>query len=111
MHNTIIADTSCFIILDKIGELDLLKEIYGQITTTTIIAQEFGEKLPDWVKIVEVKDKASQRLLELQLDKGESSAITLAMGINDSILILDDDKARKVANKLDLKYTGTLGVI
>ncbi len=111
MPSTIISDTSCFIVLTKIGKLDLLKQLYGQITTTTVIAEEFGEKLPEWVEILEVKDKSSQKLLELQIDKGESSAIVLAMNINDSTLILDDDKARKVAYKLDLKFTGTLGVI
>jgi predicted nucleic acid-binding protein len=46
MHKTIISDTSCFIILSKIEELDLLQKLYGQIVTTLDIAEEFGEKLP-----------------------------------------------------------------
>lgn len=50
-------------------------------------------------------------LLELQIDKGESSAIALALEIPESTLILDDFKARKIADKLGLTYTGTLGVI
>lgn len=37
MHKTIISDTSCFIILTKIGELEILRKVYGQITTTTEI--------------------------------------------------------------------------
>jgi len=49
--------------------------------------------------------------LELQLDKGEASAIALALEIQDSTLILDDFKARKVAEKLGLKITGTLGLM
>lgn len=111
MPKTIISDTSCFIILSKIGELDLLRNVYGQITTTVDIATEFGETLPEWVEIVEVKDKPKQLLLELQLDKGESSAIALALEIAESTIILDDIKARKVADKLGLIYTGTIGVI
>jgi len=71
MHRTIISDTSCFIILTKIGELDLLHKVYGQITTTIDIASEYGEKLPDWVEIKDVKDKFRQHLLEMQIDKGE----------------------------------------
>ena len=31
MPKTIISDTSCFIILTNIGELDLLRKVYGQI--------------------------------------------------------------------------------
>ena len=57
MPKTIIADTSCFIILTNIGEIDLLHKIYGEITTTIDIAIEFGETLPEWVEIVSVKDK------------------------------------------------------
>lgn len=63
------------------------------------------------VEVVEVKDKPKQLLLELQIDKGESSAIALALEIPESTLILDDFKARKIADKLGLTYTGTLGVI
>ncbi len=111
MPKFIISDTSCFIILSKIEALDLLQMVYGQILTTSDIAEEFGEELPDWVIVKEVSDKSKQKILELQIDKGESSAIALALEIPDSILILDDFKARKIAQQLGLKITGTIGVI
>jgi len=111
MHKTIISDTSCFIVLSKIGELDLLNKVYGQIVTTTEIADEFGDHLPDWVLVVPVIDKYRQKLLELQIDKGESSAIALALETPDSTIIIDDIKARKIADQLGLAYTGTIGVI
>lgn len=111
MHKIIISDTSCFIILTNIGELLLLQKLYSKITTTIEIATEFGEPLPDWVEILSVKSKDTQRLLEMQIDKGESSAIALALEISDSLLILDDIKARKVATQLGLSITGTLGII
>ena len=63
----------------------------------------------DW--ILTVKDISKQKILELQIDKGESSAIALALENQNSKIILDDDKARKVANKLGLDFTGTIGVI
>ena len=111
MHKTIISDTSCFIILTKIGELELLHKIYGQIITTPEIAAEYGEKLPEWVEITAVTDKYRQQILEMQIDKGESSAIALALEIPDSTIILDDYKARKIAEQLGITYTGTIGVI
>ena len=111
MPRTIISDTSCFIILANIGELDLLRRVYGQVTTTVDIANEYGEKLPEWVEIKDVKDRYRQQLLEMQIDKGESSAITLALETSDSTLILDDYKARRIAEQLGLSYTGTVGVI
>jgi len=111
MHKTIISDTSCFIILTNIGELELLHKLYVEILTTVDIATEYGETLPQWVNIVIVKDKYRQQLLEMQIDKGESSAIALALETPDSTIILDDYKARKIASQLGLIFTGTIGVI
>lgn len=37
--------------------------------------------------------------------------MALAKEIENPLLLLDDLKARKLARKLDLKFTGTLGVI
>lgn len=111
MPKTIISDTSCFIVLTNIGELELLHKLYGRIITTLDIATEYGEPLPEWIDMVNVSDKSKQRLLELQIDKGESSAIALALETPDSTIILDDNKARKIAYQLGLTYTGTIGII
>lgn len=42
MPKTIISDTSCLIILNKIGELELLHRLYGHIATTLDIATEYN---------------------------------------------------------------------
>jgi predicted nucleic acid-binding protein len=52
-----------------------------------------------------------QAQLELLVDTGEASAMVLAMETPESMLILDDDKARKLARRLGITFTGTLGVI
>ena len=111
MPSVVISDTSCFIILSKIDELDLLHKVYENIFTTPEISEEYGEALPEWIKIISVKDKYRQQLLEMQLGKGESSAIALSLEIPDSIIILDDYKARKTAEALNLKFIGTIGLI
>lgn len=111
MPKIIISDTSCLIILTNIGELELLHQVYGQIITTPEIAAEYGETLPDWVEIAGVADSYRQRLLELQIDKGESSAIALALETPDSTVTLDDYRARRVAKQLGFTCTGTIGVI
>ena len=111
LSKPIISDTSCFILLSNIGELNLLRLLYKQIITTTEIAQEFGENLPDWVEVVSVSDKTKQELLEMQVDKGEASAIALALESENPFLIIDDNKARKLAHNLKINHTGTIGVI
>jgi predicted nucleic acid-binding protein len=72
---------------------------------------EYGEQLPDWIEVQKVKDQYRQQLLEMQIDKGEASAIALALETEDNIVILDDWKARRLAERLGLFVTGTLGVI
>lgn len=111
MHRTIIADTSCFIVLTNIGELHLLQKVYGQIAPTFVIAAEYGEALPAWVTIEMVQDKYRQKILEMQVDKGEASALALALETPGSTVIIDDHRARKTTGKLGINYTGTVGVI
>jgi len=111
MPKTIISDTSCFIVLSKIGQMELLQRLFGNIITTPEIAEEFGEILPNWVDIVSVKDKHKQQLFDIQVDKGEASAMALALEIENSLLIIDDYKARKLAKNLNINYTGTIGII
>ncbi|MEM1405880.1 MAG: DUF3368 domain-containing protein [Bacteroidota bacterium] len=111
MPEVIIADTSCLIILDKIGRSDLLKSLYGKISITKEIEKEFGLHLPDWIVIQNHDNNSSQLILEQTLDKGEASAIALALKYPNSLVILDDLKARKIASSLNLRITGTLGIM
>ena len=111
MPKIVISDTSCLILFHKIGEFDLLKKVYVDISTTPEVAEEFVELLPKWIKIESVKDKKYQSFLETQVDLGEASAIALAKEMDEPLLLLDDLKARKLAKKLNLNFTGSLGVI
>ena len=111
MHKVVIADTSCFILLIKINETDLLRKIYTQVYTTPEVASEFVQLLPDWVIIQKVRDTARFNVLERELDRGEASAIALSYEIEDAVLVLDDMGARKVARRLNLSFTGTFGII
>ena len=44
----IISNTSCLIVLDNIGMLDVLKELYGKVFITEEVSKEFGKTVPDW---------------------------------------------------------------
>lgn len=110
-YKIVIADTSSFILLDKIDELELLQLLFEEVITTEEIVDEYGKELPKWIKVESVKDKKFQTALELEVDKGEASAIALSTEKERSLLILDDLQARKLAEKLGLDYTGTLGTI
>lgn len=111
MHKAIISDTSCLILLDKIGELEILNKLFGTIITTTEVASEFGQPLPSWVEIKQPSDNNYQSIIEASVDKGEASAIALAIELDNCLLIIDDLKGRKFANQLGLTIIGTIGVI
>ena len=49
-----------------------------------------------------VTNKEYQSLLQLEVDNGEASAIALSVETRNSLLILDDNKARKLAAQFTL---------
>ncbi|MEZ4776340.1 MAG: DUF3368 domain-containing protein [Bacteroidia bacterium] len=106
----IIADTSCLVLYDKINQLEILRKTFPELIVTQEVAEEFGD-LPDWLTIMDVKDK--EKYLELigNLGKGEASSIALALEFEDSLLIIDEKKGRKVAEGLRIEIIGSLGVL
>ena len=106
----IISDTSS-LALTNIGELELLEKVYEEVVITPDIAEEYGLETPDWIRIEQIKDIQKFKLLNLELDKGESSGITLALENEPSLLIIDEKKGRVIAKKLGIRITGILGVM
>lgn len=111
MPEIVISDTSCLILLQKIGQLQLLSKLYPQVFVTSVIAKEFGSELPKEILVRDPNDAILFKTLSQFVDVGEASAFTLAFEIENSVLILDDRKARRFANTLGLNFTGTLGVL
>jgi len=107
----IISNTSCLIVLDNIGMLDVLKELYGTVFITEEVSKEFSKTVPDWIEVRKVSDNKYLKLMKNFVDLGEASTIALAVETDDIVIILDDLKARKLAQKLNLKITGTIGVL
>jgi predicted nucleic acid-binding protein len=104
----VIADTSCLILLSKVEALDILPKLYKKIYTTQTVADEFGDTLPIWIII---RNPLTIPPFGIKIDKGEASAIALAIETPDATLIIDELKGRKVAALLKLNYTGTIGVL
>lgn len=109
--SVIVSDTSCLIFLNKIEKLPLLKEMFGEVFITDIVFEEYGEALPDYIKIKRVNDKSKFKFIEENLGKGELSAIALSLENSGSILILDDRKARGFAKRLGITVIGVLGLL
>jgi predicted nucleic acid-binding protein len=109
-NKVVITDTTCFIILDKIGVLYLLGQVFSTVITTPEIALEFGLPLPGWVTVITASPHLREEF-ETRVDPGEASAIALAIEIHPDYVILDDLDARKFAEQLRLSVKGTGGVL
>ncbi len=111
MPEKIIADTSALIALEKIESLEILCKIYPEIILPKAVINEFGAPSINCYVVKEVKNPLIKLLIsELNLGKGEAEVIALA---NETGMktIIDDLKARQVAEKLGLMVTGTIGIL
>jgi predicted nucleic acid-binding protein len=107
----IISDSSPLIALADIDRLEILKQLYGRVYITDIVRSEIKADLPEWIEITKEYDPILYNTLQLQLDKGEASAIALALKNPDSTLIIDESRGRRVAKSMKVRITGLLGII
>jgi predicted nucleic acid-binding protein len=111
MPEKAIVDTSTLIALDKIGLSEILCKIYTEIILPEAVISEFGTPTIDCYSTKNVKSQlVSLFVSELNLGRGEAEVLALARETGIRI-IMDDEKARKVAKTLGLNITGTIGVL
>ncbi|MCC6281629.1 MAG: DUF3368 domain-containing protein [Saprospiraceae bacterium] len=111
MEKIIISDTTCLILLSKLGVLDLLRSLFSTVTITPEVGREFGEELPDWILVESVTNQQQLSVLRLIVDEGEASAIALGLEKPNSLLIMDERKGRKLAQDLGIQTIGTLAIL
>lgn len=117
----VISDTSPLQYLHQLGLLHLLPTLSGNIVVPSSVAgellvgRELGINLPDLASLawVEVRQPNSRPALPLinDLGPGETETLMLALEVPESIVLLDDGLARRVAEILEIRFTGTLGLL
>jgi predicted nucleic acid-binding protein len=111
MHRVVIADTSCLILYSKIGLMYILHALYAEVMVTPEVADEFGETLPEWINIQDANSESISLFETYNLGAGEVTSLALAYELKNSTLVLDDDKAKKIARLFHFDVTGSLGII
>lgn len=97
MHENIISNTSPIFYLHRIGYLELLKKLYGEITVPKAVVEELeegkkqGEDIPEinkcgWINIKDI-NIPSQISLVPDLGKGESEVLALGLAEKQHLLI------------------------
>lgn len=105
----VVADASPLIALQRIGQLELLERLFGEVLVPPLVAEEFGP-LPGWITKRTLGSPIPAKLPR-RLDPGEREAIALALELKAERVILDDLPARKAAGVLGLPVIGVLGIL
>lgn len=120
----VVSDTTPILSLLKIGHLNLLQFLYGQVLLPEAVYNElvsnpiFADEAKQistckFLSVERVKNKSSVELLRKisGLDVGESEAMILYEEQNAELLLMDEHKGRAVAKKMDIEYIGTAGIL
>ena len=103
-------NSTCLIGLERIERLDILPQVFDTVFAPPAVAKEVQASL-NWLRVQTIANSSVVMVLRTQMDEGEAEAIALAIELSDVLLILDDKKARRVAQKMGMKVIGTVGML
>jgi predicted nucleic acid-binding protein len=119
-----VSNTSPISNLAIIGQLNLLREQFGEVwiphavdaecdriahaPTREIILRAVASK---WLVVHPIASDHLADLLLSDLDRGEAEAIALACEARADLLLMDERDGRRIARELGLRVRGVLGVL
>ncbi len=117
----LIVDSGPLIAFARIGQLALLPKLGSRIVIPPAVWQEVtitSSNAPGaetvrqqaWLEI-ETPDALLVESLAILIDRGEAEVIALARTLADSEVVLDDARARRVAERLNIARIGTIGLL
>ena len=118
----VVSDTSPIRGLLSIKKTDLLEQLFDSIVIPKAVEEElYRIKAVDidipaflnksWVKVMEIKNTKQLNELRKHIDSGESEAIILAKELNCNLILIDEDKGRRIAKSLDIEVLGLIGIL
>lgn len=118
-----VSNTSPLIFYARIGRLDILGSVFGDLRIPVAVRTELLAK-PEksahlgtlfsspWLTVQAVTDRKAVLELTALLDPGEAEAIALAKEIGgQTAVLLDDRAARRAAQRLRLRVFGSAGIL
>jgi len=119
MPEMTVVNTSPLFYLHRLGLLEILHGLYGQITVPEAVERELehgriqGEDVPrladyPWIHLLGVSTPEYLKLIT-DLGPGESEVLAIATYHRLALLILDDNLARRIAKMQGFRLTGTAG--
>lgn len=118
----VIVNSTPLIALCHVNQLNILKELYGEIIIPKAVYDEISVKKDsvckkivdeslEWVHVQKIQNVMAKAMFKSQLHDGEVEVMILAKEQNADVVIIDDQNAKKYAKYLELPVTGTLGIL
>ncbi len=116
----VILNNTPLVALTILGRLDLLRDLFGEVLIPESVQDEFlavdvtlrrqALSSAPWIRVVPLADP--RRVLPYSgLDQGEAEVLALAEEQTARLLVIDEKKARRYAERMKLSLTGTLGLL
>ncbi len=117
----VVSDTSPIVSLAYLRRLELLSSLFGEVFIPPAVVEELRK--PAWKGMADealnapfISVRAAmdrKRIAELSqlLDPGESEAISLALEVQASAILIDEADGREAARQLGLVTIGVLGIL
>ena len=116
----VVSNSSPLIILYKCDQLHLLERLFGHVFIPEAVRKEVihSSKDPHQSEAISRCDFIKARSIpqssisfSRKLDRGEQEALILASALKADYLLLDDKRAQKEANDLQIPFIPTLAVL
>jgi len=116
----IVSDTSPIIALAVCGKLDLLDKLFDQVCIPQAVYNELAipdkpksREIIEWAKnkVIPAKNRTAISALSLNLDPGESEALSLYWETKADFLLIDEKRGRIIAIRNGIKTIGTIGIL
>jgi len=118
----VVSNTSPLTNLAAIGQIDLLRRLFGEVLIPEGVWAElnaFGKSWPGrdevaaaaWIHRQSIQDRLLATALQRDLDIGEAESIALALETGAELILLDEKEGRHTAQRLGLKVMGVVGIL
>lgn len=120
----VVSDTSVISNMAIVGLLEVLKNQCGTVTIPEAVERELSSLSVEravsaiqtalengWLKVTSLVSEESAFALTLNLDAGESEAISLAKSRGATLLCMDERRGRAKARELGLPLVGIIGLL
>ena len=118
MKGIVIADAGPVFSLALIDRLDILEEVFGEVKIAEAVWREItlDQSVSYYDTIYDFFENKVQKISNLNdltfvMDEGESESVVLYQELDANYLLIDDMKARKIAESLNINCMGTLGLL